>query len=190
MEYAKRLNRLDSSRWRRALNVQAPYRWNIRRLNLGRTLDVGCGLGRNLAHLDGNGIGVDHNAESVAIARARGLSALTTDEFAASEYAKPKSFDSLLFAHVLEHVSRDYALVLVAGYLGYLRPGGAVVFITPQERGYRTDSTHITFVDFERLGAISTALGLHEQRHYSFPFPRSIGKVFPYNEFVFEARVS
>ena len=34
--------------WKRALDVQAPYRWNLRRLKPGFMLDVGCGLGRNL----------------------------------------------------------------------------------------------------------------------------------------------
>ena len=33
---------------RRMLPTQAPYRWNLRRLRLGRVLDVGCGVGRNL----------------------------------------------------------------------------------------------------------------------------------------------
>jgi len=183
-EYAERLRRLDTSPWRRRLNVQAPYRWNIRRLHLGRTLDVGCGLGRNLAHLDGNGVGIDHNPESIAIAKARGLTALTIEEFFASEYAKPAQFDSLLFAHVIEHVSPGYAIELVSGYLKFLRPGGIVCFITPQESGYKTDKTHVTFVDFDGLARLSQKLGLVEQRRYSFPFPRFVGRAFPYNEFV------
>ena len=53
--YADRLQTLEQARWKQLLDVQAPYRWNIRRLGLGRTLDVGCGLGRNLAHLGGAG---------------------------------------------------------------------------------------------------------------------------------------
>jgi SAM-dependent methyltransferase len=183
-EYAQRLKRLDTSRWRRLLNVQAPYRWNIRRLDLGLTLDIGCGLGRNLAHLDGNGVGVDHNPESIAIARARGLVAFTIEEFAVSEYAVPSHFDSLLLAHVVEHMSPEYAIGLVSEYLKYLKPGGKVCFITPQESGYKTDKTHITFVDFDGLATLSYALGLTDQRRYSFPFPRFLGKVFPYNEFV------
>lgn len=183
-EYAERLRRLDRSTWRRVLNVQAPYRWNIRRLGLGRTLDVGCGLGRNLAHLGGNGVGVDHNPTSIAIARSRGLTAFTGEEFRASEYAKPSSFDSILFAHVAEHLSLETGLELLREYLAYLRPGGKVCFITPQERGYRTDATHIRFVDFDGIREMTDALGLREVRHFSFPFPRIIGRVFPYNEFV------
>ena len=53
--------------WKKALNVQAPYRWNLRRQRLGRTLDVGCGIGRNLETLDPGSVGVDHNEHSVAV---------------------------------------------------------------------------------------------------------------------------
>lgn len=183
-EYAQRLHRLDRSKWRRALNVQAPYRWNIRRLKLGRTLDIGSGLGRNLAHLDGNGIGVDHNAESIAIANARGLTSYTVDDFLGSEDAIESSFDSLLLAHVLEHVSDDYGRELISEYLRFLKPGGTLCLICPQEAGFKTDATHVNFVDFDKLVRLSTGLGFSVQRRYSFPFPRFVGKVFPYNEFV------
>jgi 2-polyprenyl-3-methyl-5-hydroxy-6-metoxy-1,4-benzoquinol methylase len=186
-DYAQRLKRLDNSRWRRMLNVQAPYRWNIRRLRLGRTLDVGCGLGRNLAHLGGNGVGVDHNAESVAVARSRGLKAYTVAEFRQSEYAAESAFDSMLLAHVVEHMDLDSAIDVVTRYLPYLRSGGTVCFITPQERGYRTDETHVRFVDFDKLIELSQRLGLSVGRRYSFPFPRAAGKAFRYNEFVFLA---
>lgn len=182
--YAERLLRLDRSRWRRVLNVQAPYRWNIRRLHLGRTLDVGCGLGRNLAHLGNNGVGVDHNAESIAVAKRRGLRAFEVDEFFASDEARPQSFDSILLSHVVEHVSPEFARGLVRQYLPFLKPGGTVCFITPQERGYHTDDTHVTFVDFDGLESLTRDLGLSERRRYSFPFPRFAGKLFPYNEFV------
>jgi SAM-dependent methyltransferase len=183
-DYAVRLRSLEDARWRRVLNVQAPYRWNIRRLQLGRVLDVGCGLGRNLAHLDGNGIGVDHNADSVAIARERGLEAYTINGFRASKHATPESFDSLLFAHVMEHMDRASDVRLVSEYLPYLKHGGRVCFITPQERGYRSDDTHVQFVDFDGLREIAAATGLTVDRSYSFPFLRAAGRVFTYNEFV------
>ncbi|MFF1878504.1 class I SAM-dependent methyltransferase [Leifsonia sp. NPDC058230] len=187
-EYAERLRRLDNSWWRRTLNVQAPYRWNVRRLHLGRVLDIGCGLGRNLAHLGTESVGVDHNAEAIAIARARGLTAFTSDEFPSSPYAVPGLFDSALMAHVAEHLDRDFAVELMASYLPYVKPGGVVCFITPQERGYRSDATHVTFVDFDGLETLSRRLGLMPVRHYSFPFPRVAGKAFTYNEFVALAR--
>ena len=68
-EYTERLVRLQRAPWKRWLDVQAPYRWNLRRLHPGFTLEVGCGIGRNLEHLRGHGVGLDHNAHSVAAAR-------------------------------------------------------------------------------------------------------------------------
>ena len=168
------------------LPVQLPYRLNIRRLHLGRTLDVGCGIGRNLAHLD-EAVGVDHNAESIEIARARGHEAYTVDEFEASPAAAPAAFDSLLFAHVLEHMTSAQGAALVETYLTYLRPGGRLCFITPQERGFASDATHVEFVDIDALRRLAARLGFSVERAYSFPFPRFAGRWFIYNEFVLVA---
>ncbi|MEI2655533.1 MAG: class I SAM-dependent methyltransferase [Microthrixaceae bacterium] len=105
--YAERLAASVAPRhgWRAVVDPQRPYRWNIRRLGLGRVLDIGCGVGRNLSHLDGNGVGVDHNADSVRIARARGLGRTRRTSSPARSDDRPGSFDSLLFAHVLEHMT-------------------------------------------------------------------------------------
>src|SRR6476619_8213897 len=84
-DYTRRLEDRSGVWWKRLLNVQAPYQWNLRRQDLGRTLDIGCGIGRNLPSLPPGSLGVDHNATSVATARARGLHAMTTDEFFASK---------------------------------------------------------------------------------------------------------
>ncbi len=188
-EYTARLQRLESASWKRWLGAQAPYRWNVRRLGLGRTLDVGCGIGRNLAHLDGNGVGVDHNAASVRVCRARGLTAYTVDEFGASPDARPGSFDSMLAAHLVEHLDPADARKILGSYLPYLRPGGRAVFITPQQRGYATDASHVFFAGFGELTELCADLGLTVDRQYSFPFPRAAGKVFPYNEFVVVAHL-
>jgi SAM-dependent methyltransferase len=176
--------------WKRVLDVQRPYRWNLRRLHPGFTLDIGCGLGRNLGHIDGNGVGIDHNPEMVAVARARGLRAYTPDEFAASEFARPQSFDSVLGAHVLEHMTIDAAVDLVRPYLEYVRRDGKAIFMTPQERGFRSDPTHVAFCDFDALDGLLDRLGLTRDRAYSFPLPRMAGRVFTYNEFVVVARCS
>lgn len=182
--YTDRLRRLEGAPWKQILNVQAPYRWNVRRLRLGYTLDVGCGIGRNLAHLSGNGIGVDHNAESVGIARSRGFAAYTVEEFFAAETFHHNSFDSILIAHVVEHMSFDDGFAMVSTYLPYLRPQGRICFITPQEAGYRSDDTHVRFVDFSALTILAEQLDLVVQRRYSFPLPRALGRIFRYNEFV------
>lgn len=186
-DYADRLRRLETARWKQLLDVQRPYRWNLQRLELGRVLDVGCGIGRNLVNLGPDSVGVDHNAESVATARSRGVTAYTTGEFWDTGIGAPGSFDSLLLAHVMEHVDADVAESIVREYLPCLRPGGKAVFITPQEVGFRSDPTHVRFVDLDRLRAHAQALGLVVDRAYSFPFPRPAGKVFRYNEFVLVA---
>ena len=180
--------RLVGSRWKPTALVQAPYRWNIRRLDLGYTLDVGCGIGRNLEHLDGNGVGVDTNPHSVAAARQRGLTAYAADEFPTSPDATPESYDSLLFAHVLEHMTNAEAEALVGDYLSYLKPGGKVVIIVPQETGYASDPTHVEFVDEASLDRIQSRNGIEPISIASFPFPRATGKVFRHNETVALAR--
>jgi len=185
-DYTDRLQRVTGARWKQVLDVQRPYRWNIRRLDLGRTLDVGCGLGRNLAHLGGNGVGVDHNPTSVEFARSQGYEAYTINEFFETDRAA--TFDSMLAAHLLEHMPEEQARKVVESYLPCVKPGGKAVFITPQERGYASDATHVRFVGFAEAAAICRDLGLTVEKQYSFPFPRFMGKLFTYNEFVTVAR--
>ena len=187
-DYADRLVRHRSAWWKQLIDVQAPYRWHIRRLRLGRTLDVGCGLGRNLHHLGPDAVGVDHNAHAVAIARSEGLTAYTTAEFATTADAVPAGYDSMLLAHVAEHMDRASAVEILETYLPYLKPGGRLVVITPQEAGYRSDSTHVRFVDFAAAQDLAHAAGLRTERTYSFPFPRFVGRFFTFNEFVTIAR--
>lgn len=187
--YAERLVTLPAARWKERLDVQRPYRQMLRRLDLGRVLDIGCGVGRNLAHLHGNAVGVDHNETSVDIARQRGHRAYTTAEFPGSGLARPDAFDALLLSHVIEHVSHPVAADIVARYLPYLRPGGRVVFICPQEKGWASDPTHVRFIDLRALTELAESAGLTVQRTRSFPFPRPVGRVFAYNEFVLVARL-
>ena len=54
--YTDRQRSLEGAWWKRLLDVQRPYRWHVRRLRLGFVLDVGCGLGRNLIHLEGKAL--------------------------------------------------------------------------------------------------------------------------------------
>lgn len=188
-EYAQRLHTFEQRRWKQLLDVQRPYRWNIRRLQLGHTLDVGCGIGRNLVALSGAGVGIDHNPTSVQIARSRGQHAFTPEEFSKSEFVKPGEFDSLLLSHVVEHMGGAEAIALVRDYLPSVRAGGALVVITPQEAGFRTDASHMRFVGFDEIAQLCDDAGAKVERQFSFPFPRVVGRYFPYNEFVVVARL-
>lgn len=182
-DYADRLMTKETAAWKRVLNVQAPYRWNLRRHDLGRTLDVGCGIGRNLASLSADSWGVDHNETSIKMARERGFSALTVSEWETSPERVPESFDSLLVAHVIEHMPPAQGEQVMRDYLPYLKPGGKVLFICPQERGYASDPTHVRWTTGEDLMELCRALDLEPDRWRSFPLPRFTGKLFTYNEF-------
>lgn len=168
--------------------MQAPYRWQLRRLGLGRTLDLGCGIGRHLAHLPAGSVGIDPNPHAVAVARRRGLEAYTPEAFRASPCARER-FDALLVAHVLEHLAPGEAERLVGDHLRWLRPGARVLLVTPQEAGFRSDPSHRTFLDFDALRGLLVALGCVPERAFSFPLPRALGRVFPHNEFVVLGRL-
>lgn len=188
-EYAERLSRLQNATWKKILHVQAPYHADLRKQQLGRTLEIGCGLGRVLEVLPEGSIGVDHNPHFIRMARERGLSAYTLEEFLADpELAKAEKYDSLLAAHFIEHLTEEDARTIMASYLPYLKPGGRVLYITPQERGYASDPTHLVFTDFAGLRRLNDDLGLETVREWSFPFPRWTGKPFIYNEFHVIAR--
>jgi SAM-dependent methyltransferase len=188
-DYADRLIRLQTAPWKRWLDVQALHRWNLRRLNPGFTLDIGCGIGRNLLHLPGQSVGIDINEHCVRAARGRGLTAFTPDEFRRSaEYNRPGRFDSILLAHVAEHMTEDQAVALLEDYEALVRPDGTLILISPQEAGFRSDPTHVELMDFARLARISRRLGFQPERAFSFPFPRRAGRLFTYNEFVVVSR--
>lgn len=184
--YTERLVAKSSAWWKRWLDVQRPYRWHLKRLHPGYTLDLGCGIGRNLAFLDG--VGVDHNERSVAVCRSRGLTAFSPQAFAPSRWNTPGSFDSILLAHVAEHMTAGAVVSLLQVYLPVLKSGGRVIIITPQEAGYRSDPTHVQYMDFGAVGQICDRAGLAVIKKYSFPFPRFMGNFFKYNEFVIVAQ--
>jgi SAM-dependent methyltransferase len=189
-DYASRLITKPQAWWKRALRVQAVYQWHLRRQRLGRTLDIGCGVGRNLVSLEPGSVGVDHNEAAVRHARGLGLTALTSEEFFSSKHATPSSYDSLLLAHVVEHMTPSEARELVRSYLPFLRPGGTVLFICPQERGFRSDPTHVTWTTAEDLAELARDCGLAPVSARSFPLPRRAGKLFTYNEFVVRAQLA
>lgn len=181
--YARRLQTKQQVWWKLLFNVQAPYRWNLRRQHLGRTLDVGCGIGRNLKTLGEGSIGVDHNAAAIVMARELGVEAVTTDEWATSDLRRVGSFEGMLLAHVIEHMDEPTAIAMMDEYLPYLRSGGKVFFVCPQERGFASDPTHVRFTDGLALSTLARRVGLQPQQWFSFPFPRWAGQAFIYNEF-------
>jgi 2-polyprenyl-3-methyl-5-hydroxy-6-metoxy-1,4-benzoquinol methylase len=183
--YAERLQRLSGRWWKRF--VPNPYRWNVRRLATGRVLDVGCGIGRCLDFVRPRGVGVDPNATAVAVCRDHRHEAYEPDEFAAQHPLR--QFDTLLCSHVLEHLDESTGVELIRRYLPHIVTGGRVVVITPQDRGQRSDATHVRMMDVDALISLANQCGLGVERMVSFPLPRLFGRWFIYNETVMVARV-
>lgn len=183
-EYALRLARYQREWWKRKLNVQLPYRIQLRRLSPGFVLEVGCGIGRNLDHLSGNGVGVDHNQLAVDITKDRGFEAYLPDAFEHEYAAKQSTFDSLLLSHVAEHLPLDESIKLLKHYLKWVKPDGRVIIITPCLRGYHSDASHVTFLGTRELEYLYKNAGLMMSRCFCFPFPEWVGVLFKYNEYV------
>ncbi len=182
--YTERLHSKQNVWWKRWIDVQAPYRWNLRRLKPGFVLDIGCGIGRNLMHLGGNGVGLDHNPQSVELTRGLGFKAFQPDEFVTSEYNVPQSFDSLLLSHVAEHMRAEECVELIRTYESLIKANVKLIVICPQEAGFRSDSTHVEFMDFDKITRLMKQTSFAPSVEFSFPFPRVVGRLLPYNEFV------
>ncbi|UQA95142.1 class I SAM-dependent methyltransferase [Streptomyces halobius] len=141
------------------------YRRHLRhfgpRRGPARLLEIGCGTGGSLAGCAPGSVGVDHDPRSVALCRERGLTAYTADDFLASPHARPGTFDALLTAHVLQHLGDEQVESLLRAYLRYVRPGGGVVLITPQEAGHRADQAPDALLTPTAPGQALDALGTH-----------------------------
>jgi SAM-dependent methyltransferase len=183
-EYAERLVSLQGARWKQLLDVQRPYRKVLDKYCAGRVLEIGCGTGRNLRNLQGRGVGIDVNEDAVQICHDQGLTAYTPHTFAGSADDLPGTYDALLLSHLLEHVTVEMGDALIRDHLRYLKPGGTVLTICPQERGFGSDDTHIRWVDFDGLESHRKSVGLDSVKSFSFPFPRAFGRLFIYNEFI------
>ena len=101
----------------------------------GRLLDVGCGSGQMLsvmAELGWQAEGVDFDPAAVQHARSKGLQVrLGTLE----EQRYPNAhFDAITMSHLIEHVHDPIALL--AECYRILKPGGALVVVTPNVESY------------------------------------------------------
>jgi 2-polyprenyl-3-methyl-5-hydroxy-6-metoxy-1,4-benzoquinol methylase len=143
---------------------------------------LGCGLGRNLANLYSNSVGIEPDLKAVGIARSRGFTAFSPEEFK-NHYSK-KEFDSLLCSHVLEHMSPENGSQLIGSYLEFVKPEGNIVLICHQIAGYKSDDDHKYFHTRESIASLMGSLGIKLIKDYSFPFPRPVGTIFKHNETV------
>lgn len=158
---------LKKSLWKGLLDVQRPYRNHLQSLNLGK---------RN------GDVGIDHNVYLVQECISRDMTAFTSAEFIKSKYAIDESFDTILVAHVLEHLSEADASELLRSYIYLLKPNGVIMMITPQEARFRSDHTHLTMINYPLVKKILTEFCGTSITQHSFPLPKIFGHIFKYNE--------
>ena len=101
-----------------------------------------------------------------------GYTGWTTAEWETCPDYIAESFDTVLFAHVLEHMGEDERRQIVEEYLRYVRPGGRVGDHLPAGGGQQSDATHVRFLDFADLEQVAHDAGCVVEDVYSFfPFP-------------------
>ncbi|MDX6692480.1 MAG: hypothetical protein QOF02_83 [Blastocatellia bacterium] len=163
-----------------------------------RILDVGCGNGANMSLLAAKGhrtTGVTLSFSEAGECRRRELECLVCDLNEELPFVD-KSFDALLFSHVLEHVA--FPEILLRKVLNLVADDGAIYVALPNVMQFRQryeflrgrfqyaenglmDRTHLRFFDFKTARQLLTAAGLKVVVHYGVgkvPL-RPIRKMFP-----------
>jgi SAM-dependent methyltransferase len=153
-----------------------------------RILDAGCGNGANMSMLRARGqaaIGITLSRAEASLCLERGLACVIGDIDRGLPFAS-RSFDAVLFSHVLEHV--PFPEELLRKVLDLLDDEGAIYVALPNALQFRQryeflrgrfrysdngfmDRTHLRFFDFSSARQLLEAAGLKVVVHYA------IGKV-------------
>lgn len=154
----------------------------------GPAIDLGCGAGQILERLPQGSIGIEINPYLVEYLTQRGLQvieAVASEDGLSLTGLNPNEYGTLVLSHVLEHFNNaDQVLRKLLHDCADLGIS-IVIIVVPSETGFRSDSTHKTFVDLDYLRShqLVSCEG-YQIAHYSY-FPgniRFIGKLFVYHE--------
>jgi SAM-dependent methyltransferase len=154
----------------------------------GCAVDFGCGAGQLLERLPPGSMGFEINPLLVKALRDRGLNVEhydpPSDDFSLHGVMKDR-FSTLIMAHVLEHFE-DPAEVLCKLFRACSRTGVRRIIVTvPGAKGYASDRTHRTFVDWNylRLNGLLLRKDYRPTKRSYFPVDReSFGNYFTFNE--------
>jgi 2-polyprenyl-3-methyl-5-hydroxy-6-metoxy-1,4-benzoquinol methylase len=158
----------------------------------GPVVDLGCGRGTMLQILKSSGIncyGVDAFVPALEECRVRGLDVVESDVFQHLSALLDNSIGGIFCSHLIEHLASAEALTLLRESHRVIRPGGALVIITPNPKDLNVltevfwlDLTHVRFYPAALLGPLLREAGFrfaecYEDTHtrYSRIFHRRIG---------------
>ena len=136
------------------------YLRDIRKYCMGKSIDFGCGTGELLAMLPTGSVGFEINQVAVDFCKSLGLDVRlyhpAEDDYRFEMFTKD-GYNTFTMNHVLEHLENSYAIIQKifesCNRLGIKR----IVFTVPGLKGFRSDKTHITFIDkkyFENNGLL------------------------------------
>ena len=168
--------------------VKGFYLRNILREVSGPAIDFGCGAGQLLERLPTGSVGLEVNPALVRTLQARRLNAVQYDAAAdnlALSGLQPGRYSTFVMAHVLEHF--DDAAGALRALLRACRRLDVerFVLVVPGWKGYQSDATHKTFVDFgylRREGLLACeGYALKTARHFPLDV-ESLGRHFVFHE--------
>jgi len=132
--------------------VYLPYLAEVRSDAAASVVDLGCGRGEWLDLLGKQGIaaiGIDSNPVMVASCQQRGLQAECLNAVSFLKNQQPGSLAAITGFHFIEHLPFQELIVLCDAALAALRPGGLLIFETPNPenlsvgaRSFHFDPTH------------------------------------------------
>lgn len=149
--------------------IYVPYARKAAEATGGELIDIGCGRGEWLELLGENGLaasGIDLNRVMVEECHARGLKATLGDALEVLRSLPERSLGAVTGFHIIEHLPFDVLVTLFDEVLRVLKPGGMVIFETPNpanlqvaaERFYM-DPTHLNPLPSDLISFIATARG-------------------------------
>jgi O-antigen chain-terminating methyltransferase len=111
-------------------------------------LDVGCGRGEWLELLKEQqlrGVGVDSNRVLVGQCAERGLEVVEEDLISYLNHLKDASFGAVTGFHIVEHLPIETLVQFLNEAVRVLKPGGAVIFETPNPQNVLVGSCNFYF---------------------------------------------